>query len=155
MELVFKIIIVILLIKCFNQIENFFGTVISKTKQISGFESLSNNKKKKKIKVIWFHTETCPHCINMSSSWYELSKMYKNDTKKNKLFELIKIDVSKTNYNDMLKYYDTRIKPDHCMKGVPNVVLFNIDNKDYVYMGDRSETDMDSWIRITTNNINI
>ena len=155
MELVFKILIVILLIKYFKQIEGFFGAVISKTKQISGFESLSNDKNKKKIKVIWFHTETCPHCINMSSSWSELSKMYKNDSKKNKLFELIKIDISKTNYDNMLKYYDKRIKSEHCMKGVPNVVLFDIDDKDHVYMGDRSETDMDSWIRITTNNTDI
>lgn len=148
MGLIFKIIIIILLIKCFNKIEGFVENIIDKTKKITG---LNKTKRNKKIKVIWFHTETCPHCVNMSSSWHHLVKMYKNDPIKNKLFELVKIDVSKTKYADMLKYYDSRIKSNHCMEGVPNVVMFDINDNDHIYTGDRSETDMDTWIRLTSN----
>ena len=129
MEIIFKIIIIILLIKCYNKIED--------------GENMENLDNSKKIKVIWFYRDSCPHCVNMKKNWSDLYTLYENDSNKNKLFELVKIDVSKISLGSMKKY-DSRITIDDYKNGVPNIVLYG--NDIHTYNGDRTASDMDQWI---------
>jgi thiol-disulfide isomerase/thioredoxin len=104
-------------------------------------------KSPKRIKVYWFHTTSCPHCVNMENSWRELTQLYKEDSKRNKKVKLVKINVGNNSYSDIVSKYDSRIKKGHASGGVPNIVMIMPNGKDYTYQGDRSTAHMDSWIR--------
>lgn len=115
----------------------------------------NSNNSHTKIKVYWFKTKTCPHCIKMCNSWASLYKLYNSDLRRKKLFDLIEIDVNDNSYSDIVNKYDDRIKENHSGGGVPNIVMIMPSGKDYVYSGDRSASHMDYWIRLTSGKKNI
>ena len=103
MENLLIIIIILLLITNCNIIRKCANTATKKIKMC--FYKLNDNTKNKdnsqinKINVLWFHTETCPHCKNMKNDWELLEKKYKS----NSLVKLTPIDIGKVNPSDMLK----------------------------------------------------
>jgi len=125
-----------------------FTEILTNSHNNSNSNNSNSNNSHNKIKVYWFHTKTCPHCVKMVNSWNTLHNRYSSDPILNKKYDLVGIDVGVNSYPDIVKKYDKRIKKTHSSGGVPNIVMIMPNGKDYVYSGDRSASHLDYWIRL-------